>query len=1108
VTGQLELGLAGLTAKDQDRAATRSGRRRPSGGARGAADIARALGRPEPTPEQAAVIEAPLEPMLVVAGAGSGKTETMAARVVWLVANGHVTAEEVLGLTFTRKAAGELADRVRSRLRALYRRGLVDDEPQPVTVSTYHSYAAGVLGDHGLRLGVEPRSRLLGEAAAWQLATEIVDRWDGDMAGVDRAPASVTEAVLALAGECSEHLVATRDVAEAVEEVCERAARLPASGEDPVPGRARPAVRKVIDDLAARRRLLPLVDAYLRRKRELEVLDFGDQVALAARLARDVPEVAAGERERFAVVLLDEYQDTSHAQLVLLRGLFGAGHPVVAVGDPHQSIYGWRGASAGNLQRFPVDFPRGGDAQGPAPTRYLSTSWRNDTAVLAAANALASDLRGPAGGTSQAPVAVPPLAARPGAGQGEVSVAWLATVEDEARFVAECLAEAWHGHARRPTVAVLCRTRAQFPLVEAAVRAKGLPVEVVGLGGLLTQPEVADLRAALEVLSDPTRGDSLMRLLTGPACRIGPRDLDALGTWAAWLADDGADGAGRRRDIRGDVTEERSIVDALDRLPPPDWTGPAGQTLSENGAARLARLASTLRDLRGRTASPLPELVAEVERALLLDVEVAARPGARPAAARAHLDAFADIAAGFAEAQDRPGLGAFLAWLAAADARERGLEAPVTEVREDAVQILTVHAAKGLEWDVVAVTGLVEGTFPAGRNGRPPSTSGGWLSDPGALPYPLRGDAAGLPHWHVDRAVTQDDLLAELEDFRRRCGRHGVAEERRLAYVAVTRARRSLVAAGACWGGGSSPRTPSRFLTELADLPESSLVTWADPPPEGAGNPRDDLPRTASWPSDPLGEDRPRLERAAALVRDAMARPEPEDSPEGPGDPWSREVSLLLAERDGAGRRRAQVFMPVHLSASRLVALARDPDALALTLRRPMPQEPSPQARRGSAFHAWLERRFGSAALLDLDELPGAADDGDGDGELAALQETFLASEWARGTPEAVEVSVETPVAGVIVRGRIDAVFRLGEGRFDLVDWKTGAPPLDPDAARSAAVQLAVYRLAWSRLAGVPLPDVTAAFFYAARGRTVRPVDLLDGDGLERLITNSWSADP
>ncbi|MCE0534907.1 ATP-dependent helicase [Kineosporia rhizophila] len=1329
-----------------------------------ASAIAQALGRPEPTPEQVAVIEAPLEPLLVVAGAGSGKTETMAARVVWLVANGLVQPDEVLGLTFTRKAAGELAERIRARLRALHRKGLTP-QALPVTVSTYHSYAAAVLGDHSLRLGIEPGARLLGEAGSWQLVDELVERWDGDMTGVDSARATVVDAVLGLAGEIAEHLLDPEGIDALAEAAIEQVQELPKNVGDAVPGKPKTDVKQVVQRMQARRALVPLVAAYQRRKRELEVLDFGDQVALAAQLARTVPEVGEVERQRFRVVLLDEYQDTSHAQVVLLQELFGGGHPVIAVGDPHQSIYAWRGASAGNLQRFGLDFPAADG--GRAATRHLSTSWRNDLAILQVANELAAPLRHtPIWSDPDLSVDVQPLAARPDAGPGRVRLEWHATLEDEARAIADIAEFAWHDTESgndRPSVAVLCRARAQFPLIEAALRGRGLPVEVIGLGGLLHVPEIADLRAALEVVHDPTRGDALMRLLTGPAWRIGPRDLDGLGAWARELAATwrGAGEEGRVRPpadsglksatIQVDAVDEVSVVDAIDALPEPDWEGTQGQGISAEGRRRLERLAAVLRGLRSRLALPLPDLVLEAERALLLDVEVAAQPNRSPAAARAHLDAFADVAAQFADSGDRPTLGTFLGWLTAAEDRERGLDTGVVEQHEDAIQLLTVHGSKGLEWDVVAVCGLVEGTFPAGHAGRAPKRSKGWLGDIGAVPFPLRGDAGGLPQWDFRAATTQDELDVELKRFMDYCGEHEVAEERRLAYVAATRAKDSLLLTGAIWGDGSTPREPSRFLVEVRELlrrAEGGLLPgageaattreriavglWTDQPDEGAENPRAVEGRMAVWP-DPLGERREVVEDGAELVRlaiealsgerrrlygtrqfiaedgrgpggaegpdrlgggdgrgglgadgpgglgadgpddltgadgpggldadgsyglgadglgglgadgpvgsggpgagsqgadrglsgatagpgqeipetsaqggeregvaaqaeqaaledgsavevdasemgmsevqvtefgvtevgwapdddwmpldewapDGEFEPPPDDlggertapgagvagvpgvpadrsarenayeragTPLNPADDshafgllapqtteeaaWAREVDVLLAERDAAASGELTVRLPAHLSASRAVALAADRQGLAERLRRPMPAQPSPQARRGSAFHAWLERRFGAAALVDIDDLPGAGDDHE-DLRLETLQQNFLASEWAERTAEAVEVSIETPVAGVALRGRIDAVFRRPDGMWDVVDWKTGRPPTR-EQMPALSVQLAVYRLAWSRLQGIPVEQVSAAFFYASVGRTVRPVDILDEAALEELLT-------
>ncbi|MFB9375542.1 ATP-dependent helicase [Kineococcus gynurae] len=1108
----------------------------------GATEIAARLGRPAPTPEQVRIIEAPVEPMLVVAGAGSGKTETMSSRVVWLVANQLVAPEDVLGLTFTRKAAGELAERVRRRLRGLRALGLAGpgDEAGPgqeagigegdPVVSTYHAYAASLVTDHGLRIGVEPASTVLSDAGSWQLATEIVERWRGDLPDVEITAGTLATAILQAAGECAEHLTDPARIDDLVTDLTGRITRLPRDDKAVrklgahVPGDPYAEVKKVLTGLRARRSLLPLLAEYGARKREADQLDFGDQVQLAARLAREVPAVGALERSRHRVVLLDEYQDTSYAQLALLRALFGGGHPVTAVGDPHQSIYGWRGASAGNLAGFPARFRRVDDT--PAAVAPLATSWRNDEAVLAAANVVAEPLSARAEGAT-----VGRLVARPGAGPGRVRTSFAATVEEEAAEVAARIAEVWRADtarlaldpaATRRTAAVLCRRRSSFVVLHRALREAGLPVQVVGLGGLLSTPEVVDVVATLHVLHDPGRGDQLARLLTGARCRLGARDLVALGSWARAvhrrrLAPTLVDPAPDDLVVAPDEVESVSLVEALDELPPPGWRDAEGLGLGPEARERAGRLAQLLRRLRSRTSSlGVADLVGEVERALLLDIEVAARPGARPALDRANLDALADAAAGFAASSRRPTLGGFLSWLEAAEVRERGLEPGAADVSSEAVQLLTVHASKGLEWDVVAVPGLVEGTFPAGGD-----TASGWLGGPGGigvLPYPLRGDGAHLPQWDVVGAGTQKELDEARVRFREACGDHEMAEERRLAYVAFTRAKTELLLSGAWWDDATKPRVRSRFLTELlaaADegrVPGLVQLPGAPPPEAGEVNPRTAEAVRVPWPVDPLAARREDVDAGAARVRAAvLAGPEGagRELPEGAEAEvaeWREQVRLLLAERS-AGASAPRVELPAHLSASRLVALAEDPAALALQLRRPVPQQPRASTRRGTAFHAWLEQRFTAGRLMDLDDLPGAADEtAENDDELAALQRNFLASPWASRDPLMVEVSVETPVAGLVVRGRIDAVFTAPDGphgrvRHDVVDWKTGRPPTGR-ARRARDVQLAVYRLAWSRWRGVPLEDVSAAFFYASTGETVRPVDLHTAADLERLVTD------
>jgi DNA helicase-2/ATP-dependent DNA helicase PcrA len=201
----------------------------------------------------------------------------------------------------------------------------------------------------------------------------------------------------------------------------------------------------------------------------------------------------------------------------------------------------------------------------------------------------------------------------------------------------------------------------------------------------------------------------------------------------------------------------------------------------------------------------------------------------------------------------------------------------------------------------------------------------------------------------------------------------------------------------------------------------------------------------------------------------------------------------------------ADVALPQQLSVSQLVELHRDPTALAGALRRPLPRRPAPTARRGTAFHTWLEQRWDKQTLLDVDELPGAADEDADDADFAELRAAFEASAWAERTPEEVEVPFEMSVGGHVLRGRMDAVFGAGEGRWIVVDWKTGDPPVGA-AAAAAAVQLAAYRLAWARLQGIPddqMYRVRAAFHYVRHDRTVEPAALLGADELRALITGS-----
>jgi|BarGraIncu00222A_1022003.scaffolds.fasta_scaffold00665_12 DNA helicase-2/ATP-dependent DNA helicase PcrA len=1092
--------------------------------------IAQALGNPVPTAEQRAVIQAPMRPLLVVAGAGSGKTETMASRVVWLVANGYVEPDQVLGLTFTRKASTELAERIGRRLRRLRHVGMWTPAQEPdgaevlggtPTVSTYHAYAGRLVREHALRLGVEPESRLLSEAAAWQFAAEVVEGYDGPMDDVPFAASTIIHAVVDLAGEMAEHLLVPADLHTLIDRFEATVLGLPKGG-----SRAR-GLPKVVADamtvLKARRHVLPLVEAYITLKRSRDALDFADQMALAATLSQRFPDIGSMERQRFRAVLLDEFQDTSEAQLVLLRHLFVADGqlvPVTAVGDPNQSIYGWRGASATTLTRFPREFA---DGSGDAQVLPLSTSWRNDNAILVAANITSGPLR------SKSRVDVEVLRPRPGAGTGALLAARLLTIEAEAAHLAGWIAHHWLDGQARPTgvsAAVLCRKRSQFDAVIEALEREGLPVDVVGLGGLLSTPEVSDIVALLWVVQDPTRGDQLMRLLTGPWCRLGAADLQGLAGWSRVLQrrQVARARAARSDEARPQVSDQApdsadrlSIVEALDDLPSAGWSGTGGSRISAVALKRLHGLREAIRALRSMSGMPLADLAGEAERALGLDIEVLSRPEHTPTTARAHLDAFADVAASFSGSADRPTLGGFLSWLEAAQAQERGLDKGYAEVSTDAVQVLTVHAAKGLEWDVVAVPGLVEGSFPARassttsfRDGRwrmSPPTDKGWLGGLSGVPYDLRGDCDGLP---VLRWKSAPDLLAlenEVSDFLSGGGEHGIDEERRLAYVAFTRARRELLLTAPVWADPTTPRITSRFLTELVDHPALGLrpLVWEPlPEPDGdtkSANPRQSEPVSAIWPADPMAARRSQLGDAVQEVLGAMAHLDPEGSLDmSLAVGRERELAILLAERDSSARPGdLEVRVPRHLSASAVVSLAGDPQAFARDLRRPMPAAPALAARRGTAFHAWVEQHFARAVFVDLLDLPGNADDDPaGEQELPLMKERFLASQWAHRRPEAIEIAIETTVAQMAIRGRIDAVFPRPGGGFTVVDWKTGAKP-SGEKARIRALQLEAYRLAFARLRGLALDQVDAAFYYAGTGETVFP-DLAEDERLSTLL--------
>jgi len=1047
-----------------------------------------------PSPQQWAAISAPLTPSVVIAGAGSGKTTLMAARVVYLVVTGQVRPDQVLGLTFTTKAASELRQRIRDALLAA---GALEEMPgehaagreadeavdaiEP-TVVTYNAYAANLLSEHGLRIGHEPETRVITDASRYQLGSRAVERFTGEVEFLSDHPPTVIQNLLALDGAMSEHLVSAEQVLSfdagarlgftaALE--AERAAKNRKTYCD--------AIEKAVYAVDRRTELVQLVHAYRRLKADLGLMDFSDQISLGALLAEEQPQVGELERDRFRIVLLDEYQDTSVAQARMLSNLFsgvdsasGRGHAVTAVGDPNQAIYGWRGASVSNILNFAETFPaRDG---GPVPVLPLTVNRRSDRRILQAANALAAPLYAELS-------MVAPLEPKPDAADGRVGVHVFETQDEELQWLAESVREAHT--ADWSDIGVLARDNTTAAAVFDTMTGAGIPVEIVGLSGLLRLPEVAEIVAMLELLHDVTANAAVLTLLTGPRWAIGPRDLRLLKERAAELA--GRRGRTGSASIGDQLTE---IADGIDPAELPALSDaleePGDSAYSPEALERFALLAAELRMLRTYAGEPILDVVRRIVDTTGIDVELASAVSPAAAARRDNLDLFLKAVAEFQAIDGAVTLPALLAYLTAEDDQGNGLDI-ATPTEADSVKLLTVHRAKGLEWDAVFVVGVCETRFPSNRSRTL------WTSSPSVLPAPLRGDAADQPQLHGwDRQA--------LDAYRADTRRHDKREELRLGYVSFTRAAHRLTVSSYLWSPRATPFGPSEYQRVLVDLPPECEVdlTWLDKPEKGSANPYAGQDPSTPWPVNGVGlESRLRLEAARAVKDADPAVPDDDlDMVEAAqvGD-WDAELERLVSEARADRSGVVEVPLPSSLSATAVARLRDDPEQFARELARPMPRQPSPAARFGTRFHAWVQARFGQQSLLDPDDLPGRGDLGmDDEDELKELIKTFEAGPFGERVPHSVEQPFALVLAGQVVRGRIDAVYAEPAGGWLVVDWKTNVrQTADP-------LQLAIYRVAWAELVGVPLADVRAAFHYVRSGETVEPGGLVDRQGLEQIL--------
>ncbi|MGZ8637499.1 MAG: ATP-dependent DNA helicase, partial [Actinomycetota bacterium] len=1005
----------------------------------------------EPTPDQWRAISWPLEPCVLVAGAGSGKTSVMAARVIWLALRHRETdgadgalPGNVLCLTFTNKATENLVQRIRRALAVLEL-----EEGEEPEITNYHGFAQQLLDRFGMLEGIEPGQRVLTPAQRVELCARVLDRMPFEHLTTMWQP-SIVSNILDLADQAQNHLVEPEAIVGFNEE---RLKALAAHRSD----RAYRAALERIE-------LAKAVALFRELKRELGVIDFGDQIAIAARIVRNHPEIGAEYRQRFSAVLLDEYQDTNVAQARLLEDVFGGGHPVTAVGDPDQNIYAWRGASLYNLLEFPRRFPRADGT--PAPKLPLYTNFRSGSRILAASDTLISPL--PANQRPDPDKRLDPWAAN---GDGVVEVARRRDEVAEAESIAARILELRaDGHAWRE-IAVLCRTSRLFPSLQRAFAEREVPVEIVGLAGLLKMPEVVEVLSYARSVASPLESVALGRILLGPRYRVGFPDLARVAAWAKGKTYE-------LRDEDEDLSEEIPflVAEALEHLD--EVTG-----LSDEALARLEEFRDELRSLREEARRPVPDFLAEVIRRIGLLAELDASPDRDVARARRrNLAAFLDEVHAFSPLEGELTLQRFLDYVDTVEAGEREEWAPVQPSDADSVKVMTIHVAKGLEFDTVFVPGLAKGLLPNDRIQHNPAERAR------SLDFELRGDAAILPRY--------DGNLSTFKDALRR---QEVIEERRTCYVALTRARRRLFVSGAHWYGETQkPRAPGPFLEELSAWGEESGLAPVDRGPE-------------------VDEENPLAGYREAFVRDwpGPARPDESDTlfPEG----WRRAAARAAEDRNAAGSREGLLAgdelvvyrtlsterralashlleleatmdqaptLPATVSVGGLIDYGRCPKRFYWSSVRPLPRFAGPAARIGTEIHRWIElHSHGQGTLLETEEVPDLTVEelAGRPGRLEDLRTAFRSSRFASAVPRFVERSFLLPLEGLVVAGRIDAIFGADdEGPWEVVDYKTGRVPDDGDPL--VRTQLDVYALACIDVWHKRPEDLTLTYLYLSSG--------------------------
>lgn len=1052
------------------------------------------------TREQKQVIEEPMGLVTVVsAGAGSGKTFTIALRVVWLIANGFLRANEVLGLTFTVKAAGELAERIEAMLEnlltnlgnanrsvqeeQLFKRLRENEEIGSFTplISTYNSFAHQIVNEYGIYAGLQEEMRVIDEAEAWQMARDTCrEAEDLQLQNHDESIDRLAGYVLTLDHEIADSLQPIETIENDVKDQLASFTALPPYGENEKHTKEKQKkIERTLFSLELRTKLIQIVKRYRAKKLANAVIEFADQFSLAHKTVNTAPTAKEELQNRYRMVLLDEVQDTSAAQIELFGRLFSE-NSLLAVGDPNQAIYAWRGATVRGILQLHENLNTSPERRS---LQTLGTSFRNSKAVLRVASSIAKDL------PQLAAKNAGKLKAKPDAPEGECVYKIFETLPAQAENVAAHLAKRLQSKTvdkqNDKTAAILFRKRKHMGVFAAALREKGLAYQIVGVGGLLETPEITDIVSALHVLWSSEAGNELLRILTGPRFAIGLADIAALKQYAQ-TQQKTTNTQHQNTQVIEDPETEFSLVDALDTLA--GKKTPKIKAVTPAGLKRLTEAAHTLKELRQNIRLETGELIWHTVRKLRLDTELVSNESRNPdpAAALQNIHTFVDYVRAYGAGNSRASLGTLLEWLQKAATRDEQPEY-TPKPQPNTVQLLTVHGAKGLEWDHVVIAELSKNEFPTTRGLDQLSL------EPYAIPDEHKKHSLEYVGLAWRQANTQTHLLQLAEQVRTNAKTAKNLEDLRLFYVAITRAKQDVLAVGSYWAGTlKTVRGPSNYIkyfTEKVTPDENSIAKT---------NPLAREEQTVLWPQDPLGTRRKTVEDAAAMVLTALKTGD--SNPPSKMNPIIKQIANTKNTQENL---TPQTENQTQINSSTFAKFIANPHEYEKKRVRPIPRKPSSQAAIGTIFHEWVETRNHSNKSENIHNKQKNLT-AKQKKQLQTLQEHFTQSRWAKHTPTHSELQIRMNFAGKTLVCKIDAVYGKEitgkNNHYLIVDWKTGKTPNTAQKKDDVLLQIQLYRHALAAALQIPATNIEALLYYVQEQTELQPQNYLS----IQELTEKW----